>query len=67
MAFTQIDLFKLMFWETFKFLHRYQWWQNNSHIICYLEHTPPDFDSKSGFPQKNINDIQESVWGIIKV
>jgi len=27
----------------------------------------PDFDSKSGFPQKNINDIQESVWGIIKV
>ena len=40
MAFTQIDLFKLMFWETFKFLHRYKWWQNNSHIIRYFEHIP---------------------------
>jgi hypothetical protein len=33
----------------------------------YLLRTTPDFDSKGGFFQKNINDIKESVREISKV
>ena len=40
------------------------WFPNGCELNAIAK---PDFDSKSGFTQKNINDIKESVWGIVKV
>lgn len=40
MTFTHIKLFALMFGETFKFPCLYEWRQDDSYIIRYIEHIP---------------------------